>query len=500
MYQRTIVATVLFTVACFAGQRAWAADRPGASPDRQQVAMNGSPSPETRRWNFVFILADDLGWADLGCYGADLHETPHLDRFARQNLRFTQAYAAAPVCSPTRASIMTGKYPARLHMTVWYEASANPPQRRPLIPPVTVGNLPHKEVTIAEVLHEAGYATAHIGKWHLGDAAHYPETQGFDVNIGGTFWGAPNSFFYPYRGAGSFGEEFRYVPHLEFGSPGEYLTDRLTDEAIAVLRRMAKQPFFLYLAYHAVHTPIEAKREMVDRFQGRLRPGMHHGNATYAAMTAILDENVGRLLAELDRLEVADRTVVVFTSDNGGYVNDYRGKQVTNNWPLRSGKGSLWEGGVRVPLVVRWPGVTPAGATCSEPVISCDFYPTILEIAGLSGSAEHNAQVDGVSLVPLLKDPKATLHRDALFFHYPHYYPTTSPVSSVRAGRWKLLQFYEDKHLELYDLESDPSEQQNLVGQMPEKARSLHNRLERWLHEVDAQMPRPNPNVRKRRK
>ncbi len=439
--------------------------------------------------NFVILLVDDLGWADLGCYGADLHETPNIDRFSRESLKFTQAYAAAPVCSPTRASIMTGKYPARLHMTVWYESSDNPPRGRRLVPPITVGNMPHSEVTIAEVLHEAGYRTAHVGKWHLGDAGHYPQTQGFDVNIGGTFWGAPTTFFYPYSGTGTFGKEFRYVPHLEFGKPGEYLTDRLTDEALDVLERVHAGPFLLNMCWHTVHTPIEAKGPVVERYAGKLRPDMHHQNATYAAMVESLDQNVGRILNKIDELGIADRTVIFLTSDNGGFINKYRGRTVTNNAPLRSGKGSLWEGGVRVPLVIHWPGVTRAGATCPEPVASTDFYPTILEMARLDGDAEHNADVDGHSLVPLLEDPQAKLDRDAMYFHYPHYYPTTTPVSSVRARDWKLLEFHEDMHVELYNLRDDPSEEKDLAAEMPERAEQLRRQLHAWREAVDAQMP-----------
>jgi len=446
--------------------------------------------------NFVILLVDDLGWSDLGCYGADLHETPNIDRFAGQSVKFTQAYAAAPVCSPTRASIMTGKSPARLHMTIWYEASANPPRGRKLIPPITVGNMPHSEVTVAEVLHEAGYFTAHVGKWHLGDAAHYPQTQGFDVNIGGTFWGAPTTFFYPYSGTGTFGKEFRYVPHLEFGEPGEYLTDRLTDEALRVLDHSHGGPFFLNMCWHTVHTPIEAKKEVVERYAEKLRPDMHHQNPTYAAMVQSMDENVGRILKKLDELGIADRTVVFLTSDNGGFINKYRGETVTNNAPLRSGKGSLWEGGVRVPLLVRWPGVTLSGATCTEPVVSTDFYPTILEMARLEGDPEHNANVDGLSIVPLLKDPLAKLGRDAIYFHYPHYYPTTTPVSSVRARDWKLLEFHEDMHVELYNLREDPSEERDLAGAMPGRAEQLRRQLHAWREAAGAQMPEPNPTRR----
>lgn len=446
--------------------------------------------------NFVFILVDDLGWADVGCYGSDLHETPNIDRLAQQGMRFTHAYAAAPVCSPTRASIMTGKYPARLHMTIWYEASANPPQGRRLIPPVTQGNMPHEQTTTPEVLKEAGYFTAHVGKWHLGDAAHYPETQGFDVNIGGTFWGAPASFFYPYRGSGRWGGEFRYVPHLEFGNKGEYLTDRLTDEALGILDKVKDKPFFLNLCYHTVHTPIEGKPELVEYYKKKVKPGMHHQNYEYAAMVHSLDENVGRIMAKLGELGIAGRTVVFFLSDNGGFINKYETRVVTDNYPLRSGKGSLYEGGVRVPLIVQWPGVTQAGSVTDEPVSSIDFYRTILDISGLVGDSKHNADVDGLSLVPLLKNPNATLKREALYWHYPHYYPTTSPVSSIRQGDWKLLEYFEDNRVELYNLKTDVGEQKDLAGQIPEKAQEMRKRLDAWRKAVDAQMPESNPKYK----
>ncbi|UCF14283.1 MAG: sulfatase [Phycisphaerales bacterium] len=447
--------------------------------------------------NFVFILVDDLGWADVRCYGGDLHETPNIDRLARQGMRFTDAYAAAPVCSPTRASIMTGKYPARLHMTIWYESSANPPRGRKLIPPITQGNLPHDEVTIAEVLKKAGYFTAHVGKWHLGDAAHYPQTQGFDVNIGGTFWGAPYTFFYPYSGSGTrWDGEFRYVPHLEFGDEGEYLTDRLTDEALRVIENAKDKPFFLNLCYHTVHTPIEGKPELIDHYRKKLKPGMHHRNCEYAAMVHSLDENVGRVLGRIDELGIADRTIVVFFSDNGGYINKYEGITVTDNYPLRSGKGSLYEGGTRAPLILRWPGVTKAGSVCEQPVSSIDFYPTMLDMAGLEGDSKHNADVDGISLAPLLKNPQVTLKRRALYWHYPHYYPTTSPVSSIRMGDWKLLEYLEDGRLELYDLSKDIGEKNNLASKMPQKAKQLRENLHEWRRSVEAQMPTPNPKRR----
>ena len=461
------------------------------SPHSIARAMAGS-----RKMNLVFILVDDLGWADLGCYGSDLHETPNIDRFAGEGMRFTDAYAAAPVCTPTRASILTGKHPARLHMTVWSESSNDPPMNRALIPPITRHDLPLEEVTIAEVLKKAGYRTAHIGKWHLGDAKHYPETQGFDANIGGTLWGAPNTFFYPYTGDEVF-PDFRYVPHLEFGEEGEYLTDRLTDEAIKILNTVKDGPFYLNLCYHTVHTPVEGKKELVDYYRAKVRPGMNHRNPEYAAMVHSLDENVGRVLEKIDDLGLAENTAVVLFSDNGGYINKYNDTQVTDNSPLRSGKGSLYEGGIRDPLIVRWPGVTKRGSESSEPVSSIDFYPTFLELLGYTGDAAHNSAVDGISIAGLLKNPESGTGRETLYWHYPHYYPTTSPVSAVREGGYKLLSYYEDGRVELYNLKEDIAEEHNLAGAMPGKARELKEKLDRWLRQVNAQYPEPNPDHKK---
>lgn len=447
--------------------------------------------------NFVIIVADDLGWVDLGCYGADLHETPHLDQMANSGLRFTDAYAAS-VCSPTRASLLTGQHYARLHMTVWREASQHPPHDRKLIPPIAVADLPHEEVTLAEVFRSAGYLTALVGKWHLGDATHYPETQGFDINIGGTLWGAPQSYFFPYRGAGRFEGEFRYVPHLEGGEPGEYLTDRLTEEALKVIDRAEDRPFFLYLAHHAPHTPIEAKPDLVDRYEKKLKPGLRHRNPKYAAMVHSLDESVGRIIARLDSRGLSERTVVVFLSDNGGHVVQSDGLQVTDNHPLRSGKGSLYEGGVRVPLIICWPGIVSAGGVCREPVDVADLYPTLLEIAGLSGDKAHNVKLDGQSLTTLLKQPNASLGREALYFHYPHYYPTTTPVSAIRAGDWKLLEYHEDNRVELYNLREDLGEAKDLAAKQGEKAKNLRARLAEWRRAVSAEMPTENPDFQQK--
>ena len=342
--------------------------------------------------------------------------------------------------------------------------------------------------------------TALVGKWHLGDADHYPETHGFDVNVGGTHWGAPQTFWWPYRGAGRFGSGYRYVPHLEFGRPGEYLTDRLTDEALTVIDNAGDQPFFLYLSHHAPHTPIEAKAEDVQYFASKLRPEMKQQNAVYAGMMKSLDESVGRVLAKLDDRGVEKNTIVIFASDNGGFVGVDRksGQTVpaTNNAPLRSGKGSCYEGGIRVPLIVHWPGVTTQGAICGEPVIVMDLLPTLLDAAGIE--LPDDVALDGLNLRPLLSDPSRKLERDALFFHYPHYYSTTTPVSAVRSGDWKLLEYYEDNRAELFDLKNDLGETTDLAKQQPDRTAQLRRQLHRWRDAVDAQEPGPNPDYKPR--
>ena len=456
----------------------------------------GAESRIGRKPNIVFILIDDLGWSDLGCYGADLHETRSIDSFAAQSMRFTDAYAASPVCTPTRASIQTGKYPARLNMTVWRERTFEPPDAtRKLIPPQCVGDLAHENVTVAEILRAGGYQTAHIGKWHLGGAAHYPETHGFDVNIGGTHWGAPNSYFYPYHGSDYY-SDYRYIPDLAYGEEGEYLTDRLTTEALHTMEKMKDGPFFLHLAYHSVHTPIEGKPERVEQYREKRNPEYKHQHPGYAAMVHSVDENIGRVLAKIEQLGISDETLVLLFSDNGGYINKKQDIQVTDNYPLRSGKGSLYEGGIREPLLVRWPGVIEPGTVCEEPVSSVDFYPTLLEAAGLEGEATHNRDVDGLSLIPLLTKSQESLERDTLYWHYPHYYfyPKTTPVGAIRRGDWKLLEHFESGQLELFNLEEDLSEQTNLAEKKPEKAKELLNALQNWRSEIRAQMPRANPD------
>lgn len=452
------------------------------------------------RPNIVFILVDDMGWSDLECYGADLHETPHIDSLASRGVRFTDAYAM-PVCSPTRAALMTGRHAARVQMTIWSEGSLRGPQNRKLLQADSLHSLPHSETTLAKHLQEAGYLAALVGKWHLGDADHYPETHGFDVNIGGTHWGAPQTFWWPYRGTGRFGPEYRYVPHLEFGKPGEYLTDRLTEEALTVIDHAGDQPFFLFLSHHAPHTPIEAKKDDVTTFESKLRPGMKHQNAVYAGMIKSLDVSVGRVLAKLTERGLDKKTIVIFASDNGGYIGiDKKAGQtvpVTNNAPLRSGKGSCYEGGIRVPLIVHWPGVTTEGAVCHEPVIVMDLLPTLLSATGIE--SRDSVVLDGMNLRQLLEEPAAQLDREALYFHYPHYYATTTPVSAVRSGDWKLLEYYEDKRVELFNLKEDLGETTDLAGKHPQRTTQLREKLQHWRDQVGAKEPTSNPAFRPRK-
>ncbi|MFQ5809335.1 MAG: sulfatase [Armatimonadota bacterium] len=428
-----------------------------------------------QKLNFIFILIDDMGWTDLGCFGSDLYETRHIDRLAQEGMKFTDAYSACTVCSPTRASVMTGKYPARVRVTDWIHGHKRPYAK--LAIPKWTEYLPLEEVTIAEALKGAGYATCHIGKWHLGYEDRWPDKQGFDHNIGGYHRGQPPSYFSPYK-----------IPSLEDGPEGEYLTDREAAEACGFIARNKDRPFFLYLPHYGVHTPLQAKKELIEKYRAKIKEGMRHKNATYAAMVHSIDDCVGRITATLDEHGIADRTVIFFTSDNGGLM------RATNNAPLRVGKGSAYEGGVRVPLIVRWPGTARPGSVCDEPVISGDFYPTMLEMAGTEGDAQHNANMDGESIVPVLRDPTARLRRDAIYWHYPHYHPGgATPYGAIRARDWKLIEFFEDMHAEVYNLKDDIGETKDLAGEMPRRADELRDQLHAWREAVGAQMPTPNP-------
>ncbi len=443
-----------------------------------------------RKPNFVFFLIDDLGWADIGCYGSKFYETPNIDRLAGQGMKFTDAYAACPVCSPTRASIMTGKYPARIDLTNYLKGK----RKGKLNPAPYIDQMPLEEFTVAEALKEMGYSTCFVGKWHLGGKPYLPEHQGFDVNIGGWHSGAPKHYFWP---------QWKGNPPIE-GQPGEYLTDKLTDESLKFIDDKKGKPFLLYLSHYAVHNPLHAKKDIIDKYRAKAENGPADGprflpegektarqvqdHPVYAAMVESVDQSVGRVMDKLDQLGIAEDTVVVFMSDNGG-LSTSEG-QPTSNLPLRAGKGWLYEGGIREPMIIKWPGVTKAGSVCMEPVVSTDFYPTMLEMAGLAAMPQQH--VDGVSLVPLLKGGRL-LGRKAIYWHYPHYSNQGgSPSGAVRAGDYKLIEYYEDGRVELFNLKEDIGEKNDLSSTLPEKAVELLDMLHLWCKEVDAKMPTPN--------
>jgi len=457
------------------------------------------------RPNIVLIVADDLGARDLACYGSDLHETPVLDNLAQNAIRFDQAYAPAPVCSPTRASLMTGLHPARLGITIWSEGARKPDRTRRLLPGDSLDHLPQKYVTLAEKLGSAGYRTAVVGKWHLGDGDMAAETQGFEVAVGGTRWGAPPTFFWPYKNDTRFRGEFRFVPGLPFGKKGDYLTDALTDAALRVIDDAGAEPFFLYLAHYAPHTPIEAPDELVAKYRAKIQVDHRHRNPIYAAMIENLDNNVGRVIEHLKAKGKFENTLIVFTSDNGGYLGDPKGRngEVTTNASLRSGKGSLYEGGIRVPLILKLPEAAGSKATKSnnartvpERVVLTDLHDVILKLAGVEDMSNDNSG-DGVDWSANLLDPNVPWPSRSLYFHYPHYYETTTPVSAIIEDDHKLLHYAEDGRTELYDLKSDPTETNDISAREPALAGDLLDRLNRWKREVNAREPVPNPNYGK---
>lgn len=441
---------------------------------------------ESSRPNVVFFLVDDLGWGDVGCYDSVYHETPNLDRLRDEGMKFNQAYAACAVCSPSRAAILTGRYPARLHLTDWIAGHRRPKAK--LAVPDWQMYIDQERITLAEALQDAGYRTQFIGKWHLIPYRlkdikdkHYPESHGFDHNIAGREWGQP-------KGPGRYFHPFG-MPNLE-GEEGEYLTDALTDEAVRFIEKVDKEkPFLLYFAYYTVHGPIMAKESYKQKYADKKKHNEHDNidsrqAAAYAGMIQSLDESVGRVLKTLEKQGLEKDTMVVFTSDNGGVIGR------ANNGPFRKGKGTPYEGGIREPLLVKWPGVVKPGSVCETPVIGTDFYPTILEMAGLPPRpTEH---VDGVSLAPLLKQT-GEIDRDTLYWHYPHYH-IAKPNGIIRHGDLKLIEFFEDRRLELYDLAADPGETTDLVQKRPADVRRLHAMLKKWRNDVGAQMMTPNPN------
>ncbi len=443
------------------------------------LLRSSSGAPIKARPNIIFIMIDDLGWMDLHCQGNERLDTPNIDRLARQGMRFTDAYAAAPVCSPTRAANMTGLSPARLGLTNHIpDRIGFQPDNAVLRSAKTLDYLPLNHVTIAERLKETGYATAFMGKWHLsgksgrggkGEVKYEPQWQGFDINIGGCSYGGPPTYFDPYR-----------IYNLPPRRKGEYLPDRLSDEAMKFIRSNRNKPFFLALWNYTVHWPMEAPADLIEKYKDRIGPGIK--DARYAAMIEAMDAAMGRLFALLDELKLAENTLVIFTSDNGGFSG------VADNRPLRDGKGTLYEGGIRIPLIVRWPGAVPENTTCQTPVIGTDFYPTLLEAAGLSPGPGKT--LDGESIMPLLTQ-NGRMKRKSIFFHYPNYawHKSNRLGAVVRRGDYKLIERYDDGSVELYNLAEDISEKKDLAGQLPERAAKMKTRLDAWLKETGAQMP-----------
>ncbi len=453
-----------------------------------------SCSTEKKQPNFVFILVDDLGWADVKCnYPESFYDTPNIDQLAKNGVRFINAYAANPVCSPTRAALMTGKHPNRVNITDWIPG--NNPKNRPLLGTQDGTELKLEEITLAEKLKENGYKTCFIGKWHLGDDGFFPKNQGFDLNFGGHHKGSPPGGYYsPYKN-----------PKLTDGPEGEYLTDRLTNESIKFIKENQDNPFFLYLAFYTVHTPIQASLKHIEKYKTK-REGLNltdvphkkegegwtkllQENAAFASMVAAMDENVGRVIQTLKEQGLDENTWVIFTSDNGGLSTLYRKNAPTSNGPLRAGKGWCYEGGIRVPLIISGPEVIEPGRVVEQPAISMDYFTTILNIAEI----DHE-QNDGENLLPILTEGKQ-INRDELFWHYPHYHGSAwKPGSALRKGDWKLVVHYEDNRIELFNLADDPGETTNLAGQNPVEVAELKKILETKLAESNAKFPIENPD------
>lgn len=437
---------------------------------------------EKKKTNIVFVLVDDLGWTDLGYTGSTFYETPNIDSLSGHSIQFTNAYSASPVCSPARASIMTGKHPARINITDWIPGMD--PKDEKLLGAKDLNELPLAEVTISEIFKNAGYETFFAGKWHLGGDGFYPEDQGFDINIGGHEKGQPPGGYYsPYNN-----------PKLADGPDGEYLTDRLTDESVKFLNNVGDNPFFLFLSYYTVHTPIQANKRHIVKFkekaselgkeenllrtEGNGITTLVQRNPEYASMVYALDENVGELITALKKKGLYENTIIVFTSDNGGlstHHNRFNSIAPTSVFPLRAGKGWLYEGGIRVPLLIKPANYQEKNVISSEPVIGHDLYPTLLSLAGIQSDEKY--QIDGVDLSPLFGRTNNLSARE-FYWHYPHYHGSGwTPGAAIRQGDWKLIEFYETDHVELYNLAEDISEKNNLSNQYPEKVLELQKKL-----------------------
>ena len=456
--------------------------------------------------NIILVLVDDMGWMDLSCQGSDFYRTPHVDRLAREGILFTNGYAACAVCSPTRAAVQTGRYPHRLGVTDWIRSlfqrggigtpEKNPTEyvrakNRKLLCPPNPYWMESSEITLAEALGGNGYKTAYIGKWHLGDEAWYPENQGYHENFGGCDYGQPPSYFDPFNKPSHQHPTIRAGIHkLPGRKKGEYLTHREADETVGLIRKWKDQPFFIQLGHYAVHTPIQAIPEVAEKYKGK--EGKNQKNKNYAAMVESVDDCMRDLLAELKKQKIDRNTLIIFTSDNGGLDNN---NNPTNNAPLRSGKGYCYEGGIRVPFLVRWPAAIAPGVVSDAPVSSIDLFPSILEATGTQ--LPKDRPIDGLSLIQHLRsEATKSLGRESLFWHFPHYRHAPGPYSIIRKRNWKLIKFWEGIY-ELYDLDKDLGETKNLADLMPEVVRELEQELLARLRKDEAKLPRPNPEFQK---
>ncbi len=450
------------------------------------AALAAGAAGAAQRPNIVFVLADDLGWTDLACQGSKYYETPAIDRLAAQGLRFTHGYTCGPNCQPTRAALMSGQYGPRTGVYTVGGTDRFDTTMRPLVPVENVNRLAPAIVTVAESLKKAGYATAIFGKWHLGEEPeHHPLAQGFDEAIA------------------TMGKHFKFNTTPKVEVPDDvYLADFLTDRALDFIERKKAEPFFLYVTHFAVHSPHDAKPEKEAAFKDKPAAGGHN-SPVYAGMIASVDESVGRIVAKLDQLGLSSNTLVIFSSDNGG-VGGYgregiKAGDITDNAPLRSGKGSLYEGGTRVPYIFRWPGTIAPGGTCAEPIASVDIHPTFVALAG--GKPPETQPLDGLDISPLLRGNNGAFQRDALYWHFPGYLGAgpnqwrTTPVSAIRRGEWKLLEFLEDGHLELYDVVADVGQTNNLAAAKPDLAKELHAKLQAWRASVKAPMPAKRDSI-----
>jgi arylsulfatase A len=441
--------------------------------------------------NIVLILADDLGWADLGCYGSKFHRTPHLDQLATRGVRFTEGYAACCVCSPSRAAILTGQSPVRFQLTDWLPGRGDRADQ-PLARPALQQQLPLEAITLAEALKGAGYTTGHIGKWHLGGTGYLPGDQGFESNVAGLEIGTPFSYLAPFRSKNKQGNE-RFLPGLEQAADGEYLTDRLGEEAAKFIGAHKERPFFLYLAHYAPHTPMVAKPGTAEKFGSSTASVGRQANAIYAAMLESLDNSIGTVMQALEEHKLTDNTLVIFTSDNGGLAtNEGPHTPATINSPLREGKGYLYEGGLRVPFIAHWPARMKAGSVSSVPVVGYDIFSTVLDACGVS--VPH--AVDGKSFLPQLAGGEQELH-EAIAWHYPHYSNQGGkPGGAIRVGKHKLIEFYESGRKELFDVAANSGEGKNIIAEQPAIAEELAKKLAQWRENTGALLPTANPQYK----